>query len=367
MRKNTKYNTRLFRRLSTVTVIAVYLLILVGSIVRSTGSGMGCPDWPKCFGSWVPPTEVSQLPLSYKEDYAVKRRVKNEKLALMLTNFGFAELSATLLNDQTTQAEADFNPVKTWIEYLNRLLGVLVGFLIFATFISSFAMVKVNSRIFWLSLAALLVVGFTGWIGSIVVSTNLLPGIITFHMFLAILTVLLIIYALFLAWGDEISKVEPVTNRRLISTIILVASFTSLAQVLLGTQVREAVDHVMHSLGYGEKYLWIDNLGLAFYVHRSFSLVVMAIHLYLLYLLKRYVGSKSVLRLTTNILVAIFGIEIITGASMAYFNIPAFLQPIHLFLAILALGIQFFVYLLLNVRFSSENTTIRADLKELTY
>src|SRR5687767_5004446 len=107
--KSTLFSESFFNRFGLLTVGAIYFLIFVGGWVRITGSGMGCPDWPKCFDQWVPPTEVSQLP----EDYQTRFAAPGKPVAV-------------------------FNVYHTWTEYVNRMVGVLIGLFIGITMVSSF-------------------------------------------------------------------------------------------------------------------------------------------------------------------------------------------------------------------------------------
>ena len=341
----THNKNRLFRRFSAVTIIAVYLLIAVGGIVRSTGSGMGCPDWPKCFGSWVPPTEVSQLPEDYKAQYVQQRVEKNEKFGRYLTALGFAELANEMANDPSILEEEDFNAVKTWTEYINRLIGAVIGLLVFGTFVLSLRYLKEDKLITVLSFLAVVLVGFQGWIGSIVVSTNLLQWMITIHMLLALLIVCLLIYVYYRS-KRHLGGTEVVLSSKL-KTLIVVCLVMSVVQIVLGTQVREGIDQVAALFARPE---WIENLGISFKVHRTYSLVILAVHIWMIRVLIKESKNQKSLILPTQILLITIVVEIISGALMAYFGVPAFIQPIHLLLGTGIVGLQYYVLLLTNNR-----------------
>lgn len=308
---------RRFQNLAFLTILVIYLLILAGGIVRSTGSGMGCPDWPKCFGQWVPPTEITQLPPNYQQIYGAKLK-----------------------------GEIEFNPVKTWIEYINRLLGVVSGFLVFATLLASLPYLRKDKPVFWASVAAFLLIGTNGWLGSRVVATELAQYMVTLHMLLAILVVFALIFA-FVRSQKTIITVPSTTKMGMLSGLLAGTMMLTMGQVLLGTAVRETLDAVIHRLGYAQRESWISSLDWRFYVHRSFSLVVLAIHLTIIYKLNKLPKTGLLTRLTT-LLVGIIVTEIATGIVMAYLGVPAFAQPIHLVLAVLMIGLQFVVWLLVT-------------------
>lgn len=326
-----------FHKLSLSTLIAVYVLILVGGIVRSTGSGMGCPDWPKCFGNWVPPTDVSELPSDYKQVYADYRHEKNQRFARYLRVIGMGETADQLLNDESVLVEADFNPTKTWIEYFNRITGVIIGFLIFAVFVYSLKYWNSNRKVTVIALVTLLLVSFQGWLGSFVVSSNLTPWTITVHMFLALVIVALLVYLVHISSAQRGVIQSGIGFWWLIACIAVV-----LVQILLGTQVREAIDSVARVVA--ERGQWISAIDAEFAMHRSFSWLVLLLHVGLVFYLRRSQELKGFL---LTLILLILG-TIITGIGMAWFAIPAFLQPMHLLLATGCFGIQFLFLLKLN-------------------
>ena len=301
-----------FRRIALFTLGALYVLILVGGIVRASGSGMGCPDWPTCFGRLIPPTQESQLPPNYHELY-----------------IGYGNTT--------------FNPLKTWTEYLNRLLGATIGILVFLTLVRSWPFRKMDPPVFWGSLGIFLLVGFQGWLGSRVVASDLRPVMITAHMVTAFIIVVLLI--------EVITRSQKAKLKALKFNLpakwhlwLKIALGLTLLQVTMGTQIREAVDGFSQTLDTSSRSLWRDHFPIIFYIHRSFSSLILFTNLWLSYRLIRSKTTGTLYKRFGWTLASLVVIAILSGVSLDRLGFPAVVQPLHLLLANLIFGCQFFLW-----------------------
>jgi len=331
-----------------ITIIILYVVILAGGVVRSTGSGMGCPDWPKCFNRWIPPTDVSQLPADYEQEYIDGRAEKNERFANTLAKLGFTDLAFEIRNDKSILVHEEFNATKTWTEYVNRLAGATLGLFIILCVIFSTAFWRFRKRIFFLSLLNLFLVGFQGWMGSIVVSTNLTPWVITVHMLLALVILAISIYTYFQARVARDRSILLNQESLLVKTLAIVSLVLTLVQVVIGTDIRETIDVISASFQGGQRELWIAELGDSYIWHRELAIATFILNIILFFVIRSRFAKKSEQSSIANTMLILLLLQIISGLVLAYFSMPASMQTVHLVLSTLFFGVQYYLILLLS-------------------
>nr|WP_297916313.1 COX15/CtaA family protein [uncultured Allomuricauda sp.] len=323
-----------FQRLVKISLVLVYLVIIAGATVRMTGSGMGCPDWPKCFGYYIPPTEEEALQWNARRSFEKGQVIiKNE--GLLVANSDFTSSDSFNANNWSAYTKHDyavFNVWHTWIEYINRLLGALAGLATLALALFSFTLWKKNKKVVLLSWLVVFGMGFQAWLGATVVYSVLEPVKITLHMVMALVIVAMLLYLNHLAASTEENPALPRINMLLIGALAL-----TLIQIVLGTQVRQYVDEQIDVVGEIAKNLWLQNPTVQFYVHRSLSILVLLFNGYLWFIFKK----ENANRFKINWVIAIIGLEVLTGIAMYYIDFPFGSQPAHLVLASLLFGFQF--------------------------
>ncbi|MEH6304977.1 COX15/CtaA family protein [Olivibacter sp. CPCC 100613] len=329
-----------------ITIVSLFLLILAGGVVRSTGSGMGCPDWPKCFDQYIPPTDESQLPEGYEQKYIDNRAKKNERFARTLDLFGFGALADELRNDKSVLQHERFNAAKTWTEYINRLVGAVTGLFLLLCVVFSTAFLKSKKRIFYFSVLNLFVVFLQAWLGSIVVSTNLLAWVITVHMLLALVILAISIYTYFQAKVLRDSSLLINRGNRSAKLLAIFVLILIVVQVILGTTVREEIDFIASSSA--DRNEWIAQLSDYFNYHRDIAIGIFVLCLLLFFLVRTRYAHKSVQSGVVNLIALLVVLQLATGFVLSYLGVPAYAQTTHLVLASLLFGAQYYLMLLLG-------------------
>lgn len=328
-----------FPTIVKVTLVSLYLIFLAGSIVRMTGSGMGCPDWPKCFGYYIPPTFEEQITWQPNSTYEKGMIIiKNEELYVAEKNVTtLSEFDISNWKEYTKHEYATFNKFHTWVEYINRLITVLSGFIFLFLITASLKFRKENKWIPIIAFSAFFLMLVEAFLGKLVVDSNLKPTMITLHMVIGLFIIGFILRLLFIIRKEKtVFKYHSLFNKLLIVSIVF-----SLIQIAMGTQVRQFIDEQVKLFGFENKEYSLMNPSFKFYFHRSFTIAIILVNFGLFYLNQLHNLGYSLVKW---ILVLLF-LETITGILMYYAEFPLGTQAIHLLSGALLFGVQFYLWL----------------------
>ncbi len=293
----------LFRFFAYLSTGMTYLLIFIGGLVRVSGAGMGCPDWPKCFGRWIPPTNVDQLP-----EYIDPSK---------------------------------FNIVLAWIEYSNRLFGALVGVTITLTMVFMFRDYRNEIRIRNAVILAFLLTLVEGWLGAVLVKTVLNPVTITLHLLFALIIVMLLIYASQEAYHLE----NPNSERKSSYPPHLGKAFVILAgalllEVVLGTEIRGGLEMIRKENPIIDSTFLLKMLGPFKYLHTILGIIITFISGYLwFHLVKKSRFSSFLMIQTSSIILLLILVQIISGEILVFLKVIPLIQLFHLWIASWILGL----------------------------
>ena len=326
-----------------VNLILVFTVIAAGSIVRATGSGMGCPDWPTCFGKLIPPTNVSQVSWHPDTDYKEGEMIiRDETLIVAVKDFKTSgNFSKNNWYEYEKHEYAIFNPLHTWVEFINRLATVVLGFPIILMFFLSLFYLRSNLPNTLYAFGSLFMVAFQAWLGKIVVDRNLQGTTITYHM----LGVFILIGFLLLLWnrnkGEIKERINPYVKNKILP-LSIVSVILTLTMVIIGTQVREEIDVIAKITT--NRSSWIEQLTYVFLIHRSLIWLILALNAFIIFKLKKY----GLFNKHLNLIILMILLESLVGVVLSYLNMPAFAQPIHLVVAAILISIQFDLYIKLR-------------------
>tara|TARA_Y100001934_G_C12341035_1_gene770230 strand:- start:227 stop:1159 length:933 start_codon:yes stop_codon:yes gene_type:complete len=294
---------KLFRVFTILSTGMTYLLIFIGGMVRVAGAGMGCPDWPKCFGRWIPPMNLDQLPEHIDP--------------------------------------AKFNIVLAWIEYCNRLFGAIVGLVISITLYLGLKNYSKFPRIKWSLIAAFVLTLFEGWLGSVLVDTLLNPLTITLHLFFALIIVMLLLFASQESYYIENPNAELHSHYSSNMGILFgIMASALLIEVVLGTEIRGGLEMIRKENPMVESQFLIDMLGPFKYAHSILGFLIAILSGFIWYgLVKKSLNPSTLMVQTSTGIVLLILLQIFLGEVLVFFEVIPLVQLFHLWIASWILGL----------------------------
>ena len=252
-----------FRKLAVATAIFAYLQIALGGVVRVSGSGLGCPDWPLCNGRPYPPADPHAI-----------------------------------------------------IEYSHRAVGSVTGILIITTVVLAWVVVR-SSRplVAWLATASLIGVVGEGILGGVVVANELQSWLVVIHLGLAMIILGFLVATAVMA-GPSSAGVPDRSFRRLAAVI---AGATYLLLLTGSTVVGSNADKGCHAWPLCGGGLTPDFSGANAFtmLHRGAVLVVGVLIVFVAVTAIRRSGTRSALGLSAFGTLVVFALQVVVGAAAA--------------------------------------------------
>jgi cytochrome c oxidase assembly protein subunit 15 len=290
---------KIFQKFALASTIVTYFLIFIGGLVRVSGAGLGCPDWPKCFGRWIPPLSQSQIPAGFDA--------------------------------------SGFNITLAWIEYINRLAGMITGLLILITALLAIKNFREKKQILIPSMLAAILVAIQGWYGSVVVKSQLMPATVSIHMLLALIIVSLLVYVTYGSF--HLSSTLSINKRKPESKWLLFLWLISVIQILLGTGIRSTVEIIWEQFPLLTATDLLGRIGAINYIH-TFLGIFLAIGTGLAgQKIMKLDKLSTVSKQSAWLLYTLIVLQIIIGVNLHVLGLPPILQVFHLWIASIYVGV----------------------------
>jgi heme A synthase len=263
-----------FRRLAFLTVAFAYLQIALGGVVRVTGSGLGCPDWPLCNGRPYPAPDIHSV-----------------------------------------------------IEYSHRTVGTITGVLLIATVVAAWIVFrKTRPVVGWLATGSLVAIAAEGAVGGVVVINELAPWLVLVHLGLAMLILGFLIATAIMSLPASDGIADSRFRRLAVSGAIVTYLLLLTGSSVVASEADEAC-HAWPLCGGG---FALDFAGANAYtmLHRGSVLVLGAFLVYFLVQALRIAAARRVAIVT----LVVFGLQVAVGAGSALTD-NGFFNGLHVAIA----------------------------------